>query len=94
MDFSHDVNDGREHVAGMGLEVVVRERGVKVGEGITVFSSSKVPLKGYKLCSALHCDAMIDVVVIHVAVHAVSRSANAAGNGGGIKADGIGQGLQ
>ena len=94
MNFRDDVNHCREHVAGMGLEVVVRERGVEVGEGLTVFSSSKVPLKGYKFRSTLQCDAMVDVVVIHVAVHAVSRSANAAGNGGGIKADGIGQGLQ
>ena len=94
MNFRNDVNHCREHVAGMGLEVVVRERGVEVGEGVTVFSSSKVSLKGYKFCSTLQCDAMVNVVVIHVAVHAVSRSANAAGNGGGIETDGIGQGLQ
>ena len=65
-----------------------------MSEGIAVLSSSKVALKGHKFAAGLNGHAMVTMVVVHVAVGAVSGPTNAAGDGGGIKPNFIRQGLQ
>ena len=65
-----------------------------MSESLTVFSTCQVALQRDKLGSALQRHAVIDMVVIHVAVDAVSRPANTAGDGSGIKTDRVGQRLQ
>jgi len=94
MNFGNHVDGRSEHVASMGLEVVVGKGRVKMSKRLPVFSASEVALKRHEFGTALKRHAMVDVVIIHVAVRAVPRSANTAGDGGSVKAEFVGQALQ
>ena len=94
MNFRDDVNFCGEHVPGVGLEVVIGKRGVEMSERLSGFTASEVTLKSHKFGPPVEGHPVIDVIVVHVAVHAVSRSPYAAGYGGGIEAHFIGQSLK
>ena len=63
-------------------------------ERFAVFATSKVTLQRDKFGPLAERDAMVDVVVVHVAVNAVSCSPDAAGDGCGIEAHLVRQRLQ
>ena len=88
------MDDGRKHVAGMRLQVVIGKRRMKVGERLPVFSASEVALERDEFGAALKGHAMVHVVVVHVPVRAVSSASDAAGDGCGIKTDGVGKPLE
>ena len=94
MNLGHHVDVSGEHMTGMGLQIVIGEGGVKVRKGVAVFSSGEVPLQRDKFGPTLQRHTMIDVVVVHVAVDAVSRPTDTAGDGGCVKANRVGQRLQ
>ena len=81
-------------MAGMGLQLIIGKRGVKMGKGLTVFSSCEVTLQRDKFSPLGDVDAMVHVVIVHVAVGAVPCSPDAAGDGCSIKANGVRKGLK
>ena len=94
MNFRDDVNFCGKHVPGVGLEIVIGKRGVEVSERLSGFTASEVTLKSHKFGPPVEGHPVVDVIVVHVAVHAVSRTPYAAGNGRGIEAHFIGQSLK
>ena len=94
MNFGHHVDLSGEHVAGVGLQIVVGERGMEMGERVPVFSTGEVALQRDEFGPAFQRHTVVDVVVVHVAVHAVSGPTDATGDGGCVEANRVGQRLQ
>ena len=65
-----------------------------MGKGVTVLATGEIALKRHQFGALLEGDAMVHVIVVHVAVGAVSCASDAARNGGCIKPNLIGQRLQ
>ena len=78
-------------MTGMWLEVIVGKCGVKMCKRLSVLSTSEVALQRDKFAASLNRHPMVMMVIVHVSVHRCPSSADAAGDGGGIKPNFIGQ---
>ena len=89
MNFGDHMDDGRKRGRHVRLQVVIGKRRMKVGERLPVFSASEVALERRVRCRSQ--GTRWHVVVVHVPVRAVSSASDAAGDGRGIKTDGVGK---